>query len=92
MKEKAAALLCLIHKVLREANLSSRNRSIEILKESLAATEGHLQSAGHRAGAKRILASQSATGLVAELRAGVSYRDNVFQLLDEVRGEKRKKR
>lgn len=85
MKEKTADLFCLMHKVLQDANLSASSRAIEILKESLAASESSIQAAGHRVGAKRIIAAHTATGLVGELNAGISYREAVVELLEDVR-------
>lgn len=83
MKEKTPDLFCLMHKVLKDANLSASSRAIEILKESLAATESSIQGSGHRMGAKRIIGAQTATGLVGELTAGISYKEAVVELLEE---------
>lgn len=86
MKEKAAELFCLMQKVLTDANLSASSRAIEILKESLSSTDSTIQGAGHRIGSRRIIASQTSTGLISELTSGVSYREAVTELLEMVRG------
>ncbi|XP_026190626.1 presequence protease 2, chloroplastic/mitochondrial, partial [Cyclospora cayetanensis] len=87
MKDKAAELFCLIDKVLTDANFAASSRAIEILKESLSTVESSIQSAGHRAAAKRIFAVQTATGFVGELRGGVSYRDTLLGLLQEAQSD-----
>ncbi|KAL8432234.1 hypothetical protein Efla_005130 [Eimeria flavescens] len=85
VKERTADLFCLMHKVLKDANLSAKSRAVEILKESLAAMESSIQGAGHRIGAKRIIAAHTATGLVGELTAGISFRKAVVDLLEEAK-------
>lgn len=85
MKERTVDLFCLMHKVLKDANLRASSRAIEILKESLAAMESSIQGSGHRIGTKRIVAAHTATGLIGELTAGVSYRKAVMELLEEAK-------
>lgn len=85
VKEKTVDLFCLMHKVLKDANLSAKSRAIEILKESLAAVESSIQGAGHRIGAKRIIAAHTATGLIGELTGGISFREAVVELLEEAK-------
>ncbi|KAL8444789.1 hypothetical protein Emag_005332 [Eimeria magna] len=47
--------------------------------------ESSIQGAGHRIGAKRIIAAHTATGLIGELTGGISFREAVVELLEEAK-------
>ncbi|CDJ39710.1 hypothetical protein ETH_00033920, partial [Eimeria tenella] len=86
MKERVPEMFCLFHKVLRESNVSSAaaaDRAKVVLREMIAAAEAAIQAAGHRAAAKRIFAALTATGVSAELRSGLAFRDAARKLLKQ---------
>ena len=84
MKDRVADLFCLFSTVLQDSRLSVSSRAKEILREAVAAAEAAVMSSGHRAAARRILASLTATGLANELRMGIAFRDAAKQLLQQV--------
>ena len=80
--DKSAELLSLFRLILTDANLDSRARIIEMLKETRSRLESSIQSSGHSYASKRISARYNPLSYIDEMLGGVSYLASVKELLE----------
>ena len=84
---RAAELFEIIAAVLTSAQLGSRQRAVEMVRESKAAAVGSAAAMGHAFASMRISASQSLAGYCAEQTGGLSYLASLDALLEATESE-----
>jgi len=80
--ENAGEMFDLMRLVLTESNLDSKDRIIEMLRESKSRTEASVQGSGHSLVNTRIKARLSAGGALEEMIGGFTYLETVKGLLE----------
>ncbi len=81
--DKADELFSIFKLILTEANLDSKKKVIEMLKETKTRLEASIQGSGHSFANTRMKARYSVSGFISEKMGGLTYLDSVTSLLKE---------
>jgi len=81
--DKTEELFSIFKLVLTDANLDSKKKVIEMLKETKSRIESSIQGSGHSYANNRIKARYSVGGYLDEKMGGITYLDNINALLKE---------
>jgi len=85
--DKTEELFSIFDLVLRDANLDSQSRIIEMLREAKSRGESTIQGSGHAVANARIRSRYNVIGYINEMMSGVSSLDTVKGLLDQAEND-----
>ncbi|KAL7522972.1 hypothetical protein ACHAWX_007720 [Stephanocyclus meneghinianus] len=85
--DKVDEMFSIFDLILRDANLDSRAKIIEILKESKSRKESSVQGSGHSTANARIRSRYNVIGYINEIMSGLSSLDTVKGLLDQAEND-----
>jgi len=85
--DKTDELFSIFDSILRDANLDSKAKIIEMLRESKSNKESTIQGSGHAMANSRIMSRYSIIGYISEKMSGVSSLDTVKALLDQAEND-----
>jgi Zn-dependent M16 (insulinase) family peptidase len=85
--EKTGELLSIFKLILTEANLDSKKKVIEMLKETKTRLESSIQGAGHSYANTRMKARYSASAFLDEKMGGITYLNSVSALLNDAEND-----
>jgi len=80
--ENTGEMLDIFRLVLTESNLDSKQRIVEMLRESKSRAEAAIQGSGHSYANSRLKAGYTVGGYLDEMMGGLSYYESVKSLLD----------
>lgn len=81
--DKTGELFSVFKLILTEANLDSKKKVIEILKETKSRLESSIQGSGHSYANNRIKSRYSVGGFLDEKMSGITYLDTIGEILKE---------
>lgn len=81
--EKMDELLSIFHLILTDSKLDSKQRVLEMLKETRSRLESRVQSAGHAIVNSRMKARYRVGGYIDEILSGVTYLETVRKLIKQ---------
>jgi len=85
--DKTEELFSIFDLILRDANLDSQAKIIEMLRESKSRGESTVQGSGHAVANARIRSRYSVIGYINEKMSGISSLDTVKALLDQAEND-----
>jgi Zn-dependent M16 (insulinase) family peptidase len=80
---KTDELFSIFNMILTDANLDSKKKVVEMLKESKTRIESSIQGSGHSYANTRMKARYSVSGFLNEKMGGISYLDSINALLKD---------
>ena len=80
--DNAGEMFDLFRLVLTESNLNSKQRVVEMLRETKSRTEAAIQGSGHSYANSRLKAGYSVGGYLDEMMGGLEYYESIKTLLD----------
>lgn len=85
--DKTDELFSIFDLILRDANLDSKSKIIEMLREAKTSKESTVQGSGHATANARIGSRYSVIGYINEKMSGISSLDTVKELLDQAEND-----
>jgi len=85
--DKTDELFSIFNLILKEANLDSQSKIIEMLREAKTGKESSIQGSGHATANSRIGSRYSVIGYLNEKMSGISSLDTVKALLDQAEND-----
>lgn len=85
--DKTDELFSIFDLILRDANLDSQAKIIEMLREAKSGKESAIQGSGHATANSRIMSRYSVIGYINEKMSGISSLDTVKALLDQAEND-----
>jgi len=81
--EKVGEMFSLVNLMLTEANLDSKKKIIEMLKESKSGLQSSIQNSGHSFSNTRMKARYDVSAYINEKMGGITYLETIDSLLEE---------
>jgi Zn-dependent M16 (insulinase) family peptidase len=85
--DKVEELFSLFKLILTDAKLDSKNKVVEMLKETKARLESRIQGSGHSYALQRMRARYTAAGYIEEKMGGISFLTSVKELLNQAEND-----